>query len=438
METWLAPSRLAPDVAPYVARKQAEIALLSGCLEAPFDLPALRNAAEVIDLKFKLGAALRAERSLASWAITETARPERDTWQCGAFTLRYGYQRADLEVRGPPVYPDLAAAGFAEETLYTTSGMSALAALFTALAQEGPPTIRAARAGYGETRELVERFGARLRLAPWSRTRGRNDDTPCAVFVDSVSEAIPHRDDPLPRATRLVIFDTTCFAAGSGRIRRVVAWARRHDVPLALVRSHAKLDALGIEYGRLGSVVLSWRRAGPSAYVRALVREVRDCVRLLGSAAIPAHLPPFVGTPDYRRASAARTAAIMRNARLLARRWRETPLREAVKLYPHALYLTLAPRGELRVSDVKRAVDALSETLSAQGLAVRHAGSFGFDFTALEWFTDPVTRRNVMRVAPGDLPASEMEALAPAVVAWFAAQAPSTRRPPEPQTNLGT
>ncbi len=419
----LAASRLASDLAPYVARKRAEIALLANCLEAPPPVPSLRNAAEVIDQKFKLGAALRAERSLASWAITETARPERDTWQCGAFTLRYGYQRADLEVRGPPVYPLLAAAGFAEETLYTTSGMSALAALFTALAQEGPPTIRAARAGYGETRELVQRFGGRLRLAPWSRTRGRADDAPCAVLVDSVSDIIPFRDDPLPRAARLVIFDTTCFAAASGRIRRVVAWARRHDVPLALVRSHAKLDALGIEYGRLGSIVLSWRRAGPAAYSRGLVRECRDSVRLLGSAAIPAHLPPFVGTPEYRRASAARTAAIMRNARLLARRLRATPLRDAVKLYPHALYLTLAPRAELRVQDVKRTVGAFSEALSAEGLAVRHAGSFGFDFTALEWFTDPVTRRNVVRVAPGDLPASEMEGLAAAIASWFAAHA---------------
>ena len=206
----------------------------------------------------------------------------------------------------------------------------------------------------------------------------------------------------MPRAARLVVFDTTCVGQTSGRIARVLAWARRHDVPVALVRSHAKLDSLGIEYGRLGSIVLTWRRRGPADFMRDLVREVRDTVRLVGSAPIPAHLPPFAGSPAYRAASVARTAALMRNTRRLGRALRTTPVGPSVTVYPHALYLTLDPRGELRVQDVKRAIEGLCEAISSQDLAVRHAGSFGFDFTALEWFTDPASKRNVIRIAPGD------------------------------------
>lgn len=419
-----------PDLAPYLERKQAEIALLEGCLDGRVAVPAgatsLRNVDEVIDRKFRLAAALRAERSLASWAITETARPERDEWRCGPFTLRYGYQRADLEVRGPALYPCLPLAGHAEETLYTTSGMSAIASLLTALLQwRDPLAVRAARGGYGETRELVERYGGRVRLVPWTRRRGNAGEAPCVVLVDSASAVVPHRDDPMPRATALVMMDTTCFDAGSGRVARVVAWARRHDVPLALVRSHAKLDALGIEYGRLGSVVLAWRRRGEaSPFMRRLVREARDAVRLTGSAAIPAHLPPFVGTASYRALTTARTAAIVRNVRRLSSALAATAAGAAVKRYPHGLYLTIAPRGELRVQDVKRVLSGLCDLLAAQGLAVRHAGSFGFDFTALEWFNDPVSRSNVIRVAPGDGPVSQMDALAAALGAWMTSQAP--------------
>lgn len=420
---------LCPDVALYLERKRREMALLESCLEGFQGIERADTAAQVVDRKFQLAAALRAQRSLASWAVTETARPEREEWSCGAFTLRYGYQRADLEVRGPPVYECVAMRGHAEETIYTTSGMSAIAALFTALVcRHGPLEVRMAAGGYGETRELFERFAGRIRVRPWRLRRGADDETSCVLFVDSVTAAIPRRTDPLPRAAKLVVFDTTCLGQTSGRIRRVLGWARRHDVPVALLRSHAKLDALGIEYGRLGSIVLTWRRRGPAELMRDLVRETRDTVRLFGSAAIPAHLPPFVGTPEYRAASVARTATIMRNTRRLGRRLRATPLADAIKVYPHALYLTLAPRGELRVQDVKRAVGSLCDTLSQQGIAVRHAGSFGFDFTAVEWFAETLSKRNVIRIAPGDLPGSEMDALALGITAWFAAQPLDERR----------
>jgi hypothetical protein len=41
---------------------------------------------------------------------------------------------------------------------------------------------------------------------------------------------------------------------------------------------------------------------------------MRDAVRLFGTAAIPAHLPPFAGSEAYRAPSAARVAGILRRA----------------------------------------------------------------------------------------------------------------------------
>ncbi len=416
-----------PDLERYLARKRAEIGLIDDCLEASLDLPVPRSVDEVVDHKLKLAAALRAQNSLSSWAITETARPEIPQWQSGAFRMHFGYQRADLEVRGPPIYDALAARGHANETLYTGSGMGAIAALVSALLQvRGTLDVHASRGGYGETRELFERFAGRIRVVPLRKRRASAQASTAGgrvVLIDSMGGALPHAGDLMPRDIDLVVFDTTCFWQGSGRIRRAVRWARRHDVPLALLRSHAKLDCLGIEYGRLGSIVLSFRRHDGAAWMRDLVRETRDAVRLLGVAPIPAHLPPFAGSDAYRHASAARTAAIVRNTRRLARRLAQTPLRDALTLYRHGMYLTLAPRGELRVKDVKRAIASLCDSLAAAGVVARHAGSFGFDFSALEWFPDPLTRRTVIRVAPGDLPASAMDRLADGIAQWFARQA---------------
>jgi hypothetical protein len=414
------------DVADYLKRKAREIALFDACLEAPLKHPPPSSIDDVIATKLALAGAVRAQRSLATWGVTETAQPAADDWQSGAFTFSYGYQRADLEIRGPPIYPPMEENGYVAETLYTCAGMGAAAALFAALGQvRGALHVHAAREAYAETRELLERMRPRVRLAQWRLRRTLAPVSGARVLlVDSMTAQIPRVEDPMPRDTALVAFDTTCFWRTSGRIARVVRWARRHDVPVALYRSHNKLDSFGVEYGRLGSIVLSWRRRGTARWMRDAVRETRDAIRLFGVAAIPAHLPPFADDSAYVRASIERTAALVRNARRLYRLLRRSALAPGVVLYPHGLYLTIAPSAELRIRDVKRVADALCAALAARGLPARHAGSFGFDFIAVEWFTDARTGKHVMRIAPGDGPPSMIDALAEGIVDWFAQQTP--------------
>src|SRR6185295_1321224 len=119
----------------YLNRKQREISILSSCLASPPSLQKLASAAAVIEHKFRLAAAIKAERSLKNWSITETARPPSWGARSGPFEFSYGYQRADLHVHGPAIYPalDSASASVFPQTIYTSSGMSAMAALLTAL-----------------------------------------------------------------------------------------------------------------------------------------------------------------------------------------------------------------------------------------------------------------------------------------------------------------
>ena len=52
---------------------------------------------------------------------------------------------------------------------------------------------------------------------------------------------------------------------------------------------------------------------------------------------------------------------------------------------------------------------------------MRHAGSFGFDFGAAEWFRDTTRNRYVLRIAVPDLPTLLWDQVARAVVQWWSA-----------------
>jgi len=413
------------DLERYLDRKAREIALINRCLARPLALERARSVAEVIDGKFRIAGALRAERSMESWAITETARPEVQRWRVGAYRFSFGYQRADLKVAGPPIYPalDVDDDSLHAETVYTSAGMSAIASLMAALVHlRGQVRVIAAEGCYGETRELLESLAPRVTLDELrdGATHGaRSGDETTVLLVDaSVSAGFTDyraysRDD-----VDLVIFDTTCFWRDASRTRAAIRWATRCRLPLALVRSHAKLDALGIEYGRLGSIVLAWNgRDDAHAWMPALFQAVDAAVRLYGAAALPAHFPPFAGTADYDRCSVARTAAIVRATRRMVRRLGAAL--PGVHAYQHGLYLALVPGGEFKIRNAKRAAATLCDALSKEGHPVKHAGSFGFDFIAMEWFPEPTLKRHAIRVTGADLPGDVIDGVSAAIERWW-------------------
>lgn len=410
----------------YLDRKQRELRLINARLRSPKDLSQPRAADDVIATKFRLTAALRAEHELQDWNATETAWSSTASPASGHFTFRYDYQRADLNVSGPPIYE--ADGGTVTDTIYTASGMAAISALLLASAPiVADADLLVLPGSYGETLEFIARFLMSHRLVqlalPLSGALNRGD-RPKILLLDSCIRAsafaeVLRCDGP---KLDLLVFDTTCFAGSSGRIRRVLRWARRSGIPVVMVRSHNKLDTLGAEYGRLGSAVfISWADKGPQpSMMDHLAEETRNTVRLLGSAALPAHFPPYVGGADYRAATRARIAAILRNGRLAARILSHELSDLADLDFVHGLYVTLrSGRQPLDERSAREAAEAMSRELRSR-YPIRHAGSFGFDFAATEWFHDATTDRYSVRVAVPDLPGTVWRELVREIARWWA------------------
>src|SRR3569832_202823 len=146
----------------YFERKADELRLLSSCLRQPLPVRLPQSIGDVIQQKFRLTAALKADHNLRDWSGTETAWAPTQH-RNGPFEFTYDYQRADIHVRGPAFY-DLDGISSCQ-TVYTGSGMAAIAAVFLAAAKiSAAPAINIPLGSYGETQELAENYLGQLNL----------------------------------------------------------------------------------------------------------------------------------------------------------------------------------------------------------------------------------------------------------------------------------
>ncbi|MBY0227461.1 MAG: hypothetical protein K2Q28_16805 [Hyphomicrobium sp.] len=389
----------------YMQRKIDELALIEERLAHPPPPPQINHLGALLNRKFKSAALCRAELAAAQWSQTET-RWKSGPCGSGAFLFDYEYQRADLAVVGPPAYSIRGLEKQLLATQYTTSGMAALAASLLAVQRLWPGCSFEARAdGYPETRELIELLGV-----------DQHDGSARVGIVDSTV------DTPLAARTRLkdaavAIFDTSCFAASSSRIRAITTIARDLDVPLILIRSHTKLDCLGLDYGRLGSVVVTKSRAAGGPELE-LNRLITDFIRLTGAAALPLHFPPFASGEIYRSLSRARSTWTIRCTRLIdlhLRRFVELDVRS----FSHGLYIVFYPSFYARKEEASEAAAGLVARLMDDDIPARHAGSFGFDFFGCDWFEDPESGRIGLRLSVGDLPLCLIERAIGTIEQWL-------------------
>ena len=152
---------------------------------------------------------------------------------------------------------------------------------------------------------------------------------------------------------------------------------------------------------------------------RKTASRTRDLVRLLGSAALPAHFCPFIGSAGYWQLSSRRNAAMLRNGRLMVHSLMETLGGAAVRRYPHGMFAALVPPSFWSETEAAGEAEQLAADRAGGGLPVRHAGSFGFDFVAVEGFFDTGANQHLLRVAMADLPLSICARVTDGIADWW-------------------
>ena len=388
------------DLCGYAQRKRRELALLAGLAGVvPSSVP--DDPGRIFAAKGRLRAELLSAQARCHPDLTETERRPGASHRVGSFRVRYGYSRFDLDVEGPPVY---AAAPSPRGTLYAVTGMSAIAATMLALDRLGETRLEGLAGCYFETQHLLAELTSRLRLEVVQRWIGGG-----SVLVDSYVKANCQRIDRLaPVAPGLVLFDTTCYPANSPRIGTIVTWALAHGATVVCLRSHLKLDQLGVEYSRLGSAVFF----GNGPRLEQIMEAVEDTARTLGIGVPPVLLPPFFGDAEFVELNTLRLRRLRENCRYVLGRLRDLKLGR----FHHLLFFSLD--AGLTEEQLPEAADDLARLLKQACVLARRSGSFGHDFIAIDDYVDATTERPVLRCSMADIPTEMVERLVEVVRGW--------------------
>lgn len=422
----------------YWERKNDEVALLRGHLGVEGG-PAIVTVPDLVREKQGLRAQMIARFIASHPQLTESNLGIDGGIDMDGAALGFNYQRYDMSVRRKPfapwIYPSLASRRLSSLGFLCRSGMSAVTATLTALdlIHGDSRPLYLAPDTYFETKQYVREYLYQLKSVmelPTVLVR-------CGVLLlDSICEV-----DPLERLGACaignlcaVVLDTTCYDVSAPEIERIVERCRDAGVPCVLVRSHLKIDTLGLEYGRLGSIVIVLPRpceGSRGRFVKILRRRLRDYLVKTGTGFSISSYFPLSSDPTFRELNRRRNALMrdnnLRCAAALAERVHPRAASRVVA-YHHGRFLFLHTPF---VDPSGRQSGRLANALLEAGVCARPAPSFGYDFTSITRIMGPsFLMGDNLRISLPDFSAEELE-LCIDTIARFAIEL----TPPQPRSS---
>lgn len=416
------PDALDRSVEGWWARKRAETDLLRRFLPAdasagrladtPPDRPIeaqLRAARELRVALRMAGAARAAERF-------ETAQEPHDrrVHPVEAGTVAYHYQRYDLALEPAAGWLSLihgrSPDGRAEGGMLTSSGMAAITALLAALGPLGITRLAMSPWCYFETHLLLSTYlpGLEVTLADPGGFDGRAE----VAWLDTSSAVWPAFPEARG-ALRLLVVDTACVEPDAPIVDAWLAAGRRLGIPVALVRSHLKLDTFGVELGKLGSLVV----VGPDddeAAIDPVLEGARRARAWMGLGFELPHLYPWLGDAAFHRLAARRTAGIRAMTAELAdaiEAARQPGDGYRVDRTAHGLFCrvrTAIPYRDPTTWSAHELAGGLAHAAADRDLPAFMGSSFAMDRVALSEFREIRDGDHYLRVSGADLPAGAL------------------------------
>ena len=413
-----------PSLAAYVARKRRELEFLAAQLGTA--LPPLEGHTRVLAEKRSVMQQIH-RAAIERLGASETRPKGQGEVRFGELSCSWTYQRFDLGVRSESRYLE-ALRGQASprmdlESWHVSCGMAALNSALAAIecVFRPVPSLVMRSDCYFETLGLASTFFPGLGVdvvRSADELVERVARGPSVVFMDSVGIDCHAALTPELDLSQVacVVVDSTCYSAATLDLSELFGRCADHGVPVLIARSQQKLDTLGVEYGRAGSLVLAQPKASRQSERDAqLARTLAAHVRRSGAQALAGNIFPFDGSPVFVELNELRVRRIQQNNAHFVEALRAAlPAHVAVQRFHHDLF-SLVSWPSFAVPT--EALTALAADLERSGLPVWHAGSFGLDFVQFDSFLNAELER-VIRFAISDICGEHLSTLLDEVTRW--------------------
>lgn len=368
----------------YINSKKEEIILLSSFLNNTLDATTLLSG-DPINVKRELRAKLISEFISDNPDIVNTNRNFCE-YEDLPFEYIYGYQRFDMRIKCDCFFQNLySVSNDIHQVFFTNSGMSAIYSFLSSISMIEKVSMTIMGDTYVETKKIIEKL--KISYNQISNFQILYLDTtnkyPLFQILDSTDLS----------NYQIIAIDTTCY--DYDELSRLSKYYSTSNSLFVLLRSHMKLDMLGTEYAKLGSIVYI-KKNETVPWEENLITENKEFLSLIGGFAYPEDIPVFWKNKKTFKLNAKRIKQIKHNAVIMYKLF-EQKLKCKIVLPYHQLFLL--------IDCVERdSFCSLQENLfdfTNKHADITYSGSFALDYFAIDAYMEEKEKLYI-RVSPND------------------------------------
>ncbi len=300
------------------------------------------------------------------------------------YTYGFDYQRYDATLQYNNYFKNLYDIDdLKTKTIFTNSGMAAINAIIKTLQKYSKYKIKYSKDIYFETQKLIKLL---------------NTNKLCRkiLWLDTISYNFEFTLNNIAKY-EIIIIDTTCFHS---HLFKDLIYAIINSGKLCiLLRSHTKLDMLGLEYCTLGSITYVLPRKIDTFKWKKLKKMIIFNMEYIGHSGLGVtehNIFPLLNNKKIITLNKKRIMRIIKNNLYV---YNKLHVNNKFILPNHSLFLLLNVNLNMSLNDLKNKVIDFCEN----NKICFFSPSFAFDYIALDTYYDSNMKAYTIRISIGDV-----------------------------------